>query len=320
MALGIGAQGAVGIAFEATTGTYVIPTKWFPYTSESLKYDQKTTWRRVIRGVADNLGEVQGFFGVEGDLEMELMEDALPYFLYVSRNSIVKSGATDFTYTTTPIHAGAAGKTGSAPLPKPSMTIHIERAGIVFAYVGCIVTSMEFSVKEGVPMMKFHILGFDEAVQTVGTKVYLATSVPFSPGQYNIQVPTATQVYDVDNFTFSVNDNGESQWRLSDRRRPEFHKFGEREVSCSMERDFDTRTEYDAFKALTSSTVQIDLTKSAVKKVTLKLTRSIRETYELGGTGAQGDLIRASVNFMGTYDSTTSKAYEIVVICQESIV
>lgn len=322
MALGIGAQGSVGIAFEVTPGTFVVPTKFWPYMNESLKYDQKTQWRRVIRGVADNLGEIAGFYAVEGDIEMELMEDALPYFLHVSRNLVVKTGAgPDYTYTTTPLHVGYACKTGAAnPLNKPAMSIYVERSGERFGYSGCVVTSMDFAVKEGVPTMKFHIIGLEEATVANQVEAYLATSVPFGPGLFNIQIPTATQVYDIDNYTYSVNDSGEAISRLSDRRRPEFIKFGERTVTLSTERDFDTRTEFDAFKALTTNAISLQVTKSAVKKVTLNIPRSVRETYEIGGTGSQGDLVRASVNFQSTYDTATSKAYEIIVICQENIV
>ena len=49
MAVGIGAGGYVGIAFETTYGTYVPPTKYFPIKSENLKFMQDTYWRRVVQ-------------------------------------------------------------------------------------------------------------------------------------------------------------------------------------------------------------------------------------------------------------------------------
>jgi hypothetical protein len=42
MALDIGASGEVGLAFEATVGTYVAPTKFIPVRNESLKRVQDT--------------------------------------------------------------------------------------------------------------------------------------------------------------------------------------------------------------------------------------------------------------------------------------
>ncbi len=318
MGYGIHAQGVLGIAFETTPGTYVAPTKSFPIISENLQYMQNTQWRRVIRGVADNVGAVSGFYNVQGEITMELMEDALPYFLQVSRNSVAKTGAGPYTYTTTPIHI-AAGAITSSGLPKNSMSITVLRNGQYHGFLGCVVTSIEFAVSNGIPTMKFGILGLDEATQSSFSPTFLATSIPFAPGQYSIEIPTSTQVFDVDNFTWTMDDNGSPQFRLSNVRKPQFIQFGQRNVSLKMDRDFVDRTELDAFKALTSNSVSIVLTKSANAKVTLKMAAAIRDDYSIDGLNDQGSLQRASVSWQGTYDTSTSKSYELIVICSENI-
>jgi len=316
MAVGIGAGGFMGIAFESTYGTYAAPTKYFPIKSESFKFMQDTYWRRVIRGnVVTWLGAADGFSHIEGEIEMELMEDALAHFLHATRNTVVKSGAgADKTYTTTPTAIAS-----SASLAK-TLSITMVRAGVTFGYVGCVVGKMSFSSDEtGVPMMTMTVVGSDEGSQTLPTPTWLATSTAFGAGMYSVEIPTATQVFDCDGFTFDVDDTPEPQFRLNNTRKARFIKFGERSVTCKITRDFDGRTEFDAFKALTSTSITIACTKSAVKKITFLLPNAIREAHDGPELTGQGDLIVADVNFNGAFDTATSKDYQITVICQEDI-
>lgn len=314
MSVGIGAGGFMGLAFESVYGTYTAPTKYFPIKSETFKFMQATYWRRVIRAnVVTWLGASDGFSHVEGDISMELMEDALPYFLYASRNTVAKSGAgADKTYTTTP--TAQARETGSR-----SLSITIVRAGVVFGYTGCIIGKMSFTVDTGVPQMTLSVVGSDETVQSLPTPTWLATSTAFGAGQYSVEIPTASQVFDCNGFTLDVDDNADPQFRLNSSRKATYIKFGERSVTLKTTRDFDGRTEYDAFKALTATSVTVSCTKSATKKVSFKLPNAIREAYDGPDLTGQGDLITADVNFNGAFDSATSKDYEIVVICQEDI-
>jgi hypothetical protein len=95
--------------------------------------------------------------------------------------------------------------------------------------------------------------------------------------------------------------------------------FGQREVTAKMSRDFQTRTEYDTFKALTPASVSFVWTKAANKKVTFKMAAATRETYDLDGLSDQGTLHMASIQWQGTFDVATSKAYEIICLSQENI-
>jgi hypothetical protein len=230
MAVGIHAQGFMGIAHESTQGTYIAPTKFFPIRSETLTYQQDTQWRRVIRGLADNLGAIKGNSHVEGNIVMELMEDALPYFLSA-----------------------------------------------------------------------------------------LATSIPFGADQWNVQIPTASQVFDVSDFSCNVNDNASPQYRLNNNTKAQFVTFGRREVTLKTTRDFNGRTEYDAFKALTAQSVTVAWSKGASASVTISLPNAIRETYDLDGLSDQGTLHMATVQWQGAYDGTTSKSVQLVVVCNENI-
>lgn len=314
MPFGIGATGIMGLAFETTANTYTAPTKFFPFRSESLHYAEEPVWRRVIKGNVDVNGVVPGNVHVEGDIEIDAMSDVVPYFLYAARTTVTKTGAaTPYTYAAVGKHTGQ-GTTGR------TLSVTVVRNGIVFGYTGLVVSSYRFTLDNGVLIMQMSLVGSDEAAQTTPTATFANQEV-FGAGQYNIQIPTATQIFDMDTFTLEVNDNAEPQYRLKNTGRgAQFIKFGERDVTLSTERDFDSRAEYDAFKALTANSVTIRATRDANNDITFLLPVAIKEAYEVSGNAGQGDLIRSSVTYRGTYDAATVlSGYKITVITPENI-
>lgn len=306
MTVGIGAGGILGFALESTPGTYVAPTKFVPINSESIKWMQETNWRRPIRQVAGVVGAVAGRGHVEGSIEMEAFEDVVPYFLDCARSSVVKTGSTNYTYTCTPT---------AAAVPTKTMSITIVRNGVTFGYVGCIVSSFTFTVDNDLLMFNVNMQGTSEATQSTPTPSWV-TTVPFGHGQYNIQIPTASQVFDCDGFEFTVEDNAEVQFRLKNTAGSQFSSFGERSVQLSTERDFQNRTEYDAFKALTSDAITILATKGANNSIQIDVPVAIKDTYEVGLSG-QGELIRASVAWQGVTDGA-GKDYQLTIKTQEN--
>jgi hypothetical protein len=68
MALGIGASGIAGVAFETVAGTYVAPTKYVPILNETLEYKESNIYRRPIRQSAAQIGVVPGDFNVTGTI------------------------------------------------------------------------------------------------------------------------------------------------------------------------------------------------------------------------------------------------------------
>lgn len=308
--LGTHAGGFIGIAFEATWGTAVAPTRFFPIKSESMSESHDNQKRRLIRGLADNLGHVLGPSSVAGDIEMELMEDVLPYFLYVSRNSIVKSGTGPWTYTCTPTHWGAQDQ---LPSTKKGMTITVVKNGEVFVYSGCVVSGLEIGVDSNIPSLKVSLVGKAEATGTLPTYTGLAGDVPFNATQYVIEIPTAAAIFDTTSFTFTLNDNAEAQFRLANQTAPQWIKWGEREVMLQVERDFNTRAEWDLYKSLTAQTVTVKCTRGASGSVAIKMANSYRDSYDIDGLSDQGSATMQSITYQGDYDSATSKAYEIIV-------
>lgn len=309
MAPGIGAAGIMGIALETVAGTYVAPTKFVPFMSESLTSVQSTIWRRPIRQSADIIGAVPGNFNVQGDVQIEGMEDVIPYFLHAGRHTLVKSGTTpNFTYTFTP---------SPAAIPTKTLSITVVRNGIVFGFVGCVVSTFTFTVEDGILMFNTSILGRDEAVQSAPTPTW-PTTVPFGAGQYSIEIPTSTPVLDTDNFEFSVENNAEAQFRLKNGSRgAQFIKYGERSATINFDRDFEARTDFDAFKALTAQSITVLATKGVNNSINLLSPVTIKDTYEVQNSG-QGDLVRASISY-NSVANTTGESYTIVVKTQEDM-
>lgn len=307
----IGASGFVGIALEDNSGEYEAPTKFFPIRSEGLQWTQDTFWRRVIRGTVDVIGAAPGTGNVEGDVEMELLDDVLPYFLLASRGILAKGGTDpDFEYEFTPSHGALAPNT---------LSITVVRAGEAFGYVGCVVGSHSFGVDNDVATYTPSIIGMaEESVAVPGAPVYREDDDPFGSGMWNIEVPQGSQIFDADNFSLDVNDNGTPENRLKDTLGAQFVAFGERDVELSLDRDFESRSEYNDFKALTSEHVRVSLEKSAGRRVEFNVPASIKDTYDVSLAGV-GDLVRASVTYRGTHAATVGGGFSILVETDEDI-
>lgn len=298
----------VNTAFAS--GNYTAPTKFFPFNSESLQYQQETQWRRPIRKTVDIIGAVPGNVHTEGDFEMEALEDVVVYFLLAARTAVVKAGASpNFTYTFTP--------TPDA-IPKKTLSFTIERVdGTVFAYTGCVVNSFRFTIADGLLMFNVSIMGRDEASAAVPVPTW-PTSTPFGAGMYSVEIPTGSAVTDADTFEFAIEDNAEPQYRLKNTGRgAEFIKYGERAATFTVERDFASRTDYDAFKAYTSQSLTIDAQRATNNKIIMLAPVAIKDTYEVG-LSSQGDLVRASIAYQNVIDGT-GKSYQVTVHTQENI-
>lgn len=289
-------------------GNYTAPTKYIPITSESLQQMEETVFRRPIRESADVIGAVAGNENVDGDIEMEALEDCIVYFLHTARATVTKSGAgPNYTYDYAPNANAITGRT---------LAITIVRSGEVFGYVGCSVTSFKFGIQDGLLTFACHIIATSEAVQSSPTSSW-PTTAPFGAGTYSIEIPTGTPVFDTDTFEWTVEDNGEAQFRLKNTGRgAQFVKLGERDITCTMGRDFTSRTDYDAFKAVTSQSMTLTASKGSNNLITLLTPSTVKESYELGLSG-QGDLNRANITYRSMLGSPS--AYKITVKTQEDI-
>lgn len=305
MAYGVGAQGTLGVEVEVTPGTYVAPTVFLPLLEESLQFTQVQIQRRPLRGIADMSGMLPGDRSVTGTIKVEVTHDTLPFILRAARATGVKTGAGPYTYTFTP---------NALVVPAKTLSITVVRNSVVFGYTGCVISSQKYSIDNGILVAEFGIVGRDEASQSAPTPTYTTTAPP-ATGQFQLQFATVTNT-EADTFELSIDDKAEPQFRLQggNVRTPVFVKYGEREVTASINRDFQDRTDYDAFKALTAQAIDLNCVQTATSaEVNFNVPTAIKDTYEIQGLKGQADLIRANITYQGVYDTVTSRAYQIVV-------
>lgn len=312
---GLAGCGFLGIGLETTSGTYVPPTKYIPLRSESLKYQQDTMWRRPIAQTVDITAAIPGNVHVEGDVEMEVTPDIAVYFHEIMRGAVVKTGAGPYSY----VFTGVCGATGVNTASGKTASITVVRNGQVFGYVGCLVGQAAYSVDNGALVGTYSIIGFNEASQTLPTPTW-GTAIPYGAGDLELQIPTATPIFDTEGFDLTINDNADPQYRMIaglPGRGARFVKFGEREVSMKVDRDFDTRADYDAFKIYTAQSITWTATKGT-EIMTFLMGAAIKDSYELGLSG-QADLIRASISYQGIR-AASGNAYQMTIATSENVV
>lgn len=311
MTIGLGGGGFIGVAYETVIGTYVAPAKFFPLKSEKLEYVTQKLFRRTIRQSVDTIGVVMGNTNIAGPISIEAFAEVLPYFLSASRNTVVKTVATPNVYTYTPSSAFQA--------PNKTLSITVVRDGVCHGFVGCVVADFKISVgTDAILMFDCNVVGLDEATQSVPASPVFPVTSPMGAGSYNVQLPTGAQVADVDTFALEVKDNAKPEWRLYTTRAPRFIGFGMREVTFTMERDFQDRTELDAFKLGTAQSTRVICTLDTNDIIQITCVAAVRDTYEISGLSGQGDIIRSSQTRQGMLDAGTGKAYEIIITTLEN--
>jgi len=306
---GIGAGGSIGIAFETVTGTYVAPTKFIPILSETLELKEMNNYRRPIRQSAAQIGVVAGDFDIEGTITMEATEDTCLYFADTSRALGVKSGSTpNFVYTYNPT---------SVAVPPRTMSITVIRNGVVFGYTGCCAVKQTYSVNNNLLQYDVDIIGLAEATQTAPGSFTWPTTVPYGPGSWVVSIPNGTPVFDLDTFSFEIDDAGQANYRLKNARGAQFVNFGERSVQMTGSRDFMDKTDYALFQAVTGQKITVLASNGANNTIQFDIFNAIKDVYQVPLSG-QGDLVRASITYQSVLDGAGSE-YDIIFKTQEVI-
>lgn len=310
MAVGIGATSVLGLAVESSRGTYVAPTKWVPIRSESLSVTQNITYRRNIQGTADPQMPFAGNLTISGDIEIECYPDVVPYLFKAMRTTETKTNPSYYQYVYTPT---------SGALSTSSLSFYIERNGVRFAYAGCCITGISFTINDGILVATASIQALSEATQSAASETY-ANNTPFSTGDYTVYVPNSSSITDLDNFTFGIEEGGEVNHRLNGSQNPASVTMGERTVSCQMDRDFDSRSDYDNFKSANNTSLKIlaDVGGGGTRQIQFEVPQVTMESYEVN-IGGVGELVRASVNYTGSYVSAATAAYTVTIRTNENI-
>ena len=309
MPAGLSGAGWLGFAFETTKGDFEDATQFVPILSESFRYAEDRYFSPQIRQQVMTSDVAQGYYHIEGDVEIEADVNYLPYLLYCTRHNIVKTGAGPFTYEFTPSTAGSTSTTAGANQRTASITI--VRNGIGFGYSGCTLGSLGFFVDTGVLKFRATLFGEqDNVVAAPPTPTWLAPSL-FGASAHSVYVAASAVAptfgaasVDFNGFEFTANHNPTAENRLVNDRAATYIAFHETEISVNTELDFVDKTEYDNFVATTQKAFRLESLKggasfaAATEAVRIDVMRGVYETYDVGLSGL-ADLIMAGVTIRG---------------------
>lgn len=252
---GLGAGGALGIALEtgAAPGTWVTPAVSVPILEETLTYNETRYYSEAIRNQTIANDVRQGYYHIQGTVRMEVDTRFLMYFLHSSRWGVVKTGTGPYVYTYTP------SATATVPSSNRTASITIVRNGAVFAYSGCQVTRMQFTVVGGILQATMDVLGTtDTASQTFTPSFSGVPRILSAPCHQIFLVDGATTsgaitvgsaINNFDGWTLDINDNGAVQNRIFNSRAAAFISYGITDLTVSTSLDFLDKTEYAHYLA-----------------------------------------------------------------------
>lgn len=180
---GLGAQLGVSVP-ESTFATYVAPTSFVEFTSESLKLEKeyiRTAGLRAGRLAQSENLHVATTRQVDGSVSFDAQNKGLGRWLNLLHGNVVTPGASNGgTYLQT--H-----NIGTTEPDGKSVTIQVGRPDVngtvrPFSYVGCKIAQAQFTLERGgVVTAEFTIDGADETTaQTLATATYVTDSTPFN--------------------------------------------------------------------------------------------------------------------------------------------
>lgn len=334
MAAGLGAGGAVGIALEtaAAPGTWVTPALWVPVTDETFTYNEDRYFSEAIRQQTISQAAKQGFYHIEGGLNMEVDTRSLPYFLHASRLGVTKTGAgTPWTYKYQPT-SGAV-----IPTTNRTLSVTILRNGVWFGYSGCVVGSFELTVDAGVLKLNItSLLGLaDIPSATIGTptptftspqllgaaahSIALGDNALATPAAGVTAMTGATVSTKFNGFTFTDNENAEAQNRITPTRAATYISFGITEAQVATQLDFDDKTDYNHFLATDSKRMQFISSNSANDKVVINIYNSVFDEYPVS-LGNWGDIIMADTVLRVLSSGGANPGFDINVVSTTDLV
>lgn len=322
MPAGLGGGGKVGIAFETVMGTYVAPTIFVPILDEALRYTEERYYSEQIRQQTIASDVKQGYYHVEGAINLEVDPTNFPYWMYASRHSITKTGAGPYVYKFVPSSAGSASTAASGAVPR-TLSITVVRNNVVFGYTGCVVGSYEFTIEDAVLRCSLDVLGLAEAVQSAPSPTWAAADLLGADAHHvyvaaSAVAPTfGAASIDFNGFTFRSNFNAEAQNRIVAARSASYISYGITEAEMESELDFIDRTEYDNFVNNVQRAIKLESVNggatfaAATSGIILQGNRVAYDAYDIGLEG-MGDLIMAG--FTGRIVGITGgDGYEIQV-------
>ena len=307
----VGSDAQFGFAEEAlwASGTPTI-SKFIPFLSESLQLERNIVTTDAIRGATARSIWREGAEKVGGDLSVEVQPAGM-YTLF--KHALGRawtagpSGSSHYHHKIYP----------SGTLPE-GLRLEIGRTGVSggnFLYKGCKVNQLTLNCSVGEPLTAtFSFLGKDEtATQTnPTTATSISTLNPLTFDEGAITVDGVSQ--EVAGFSITVNNNLiEDKGALGSRYRVAIPRSGFRDVTGSLNLEFDNLTLYNKYTAGTESALKLlftsdDLIGSQAYTLSVDCPRIVftGTTPNVGGP----ELIYYDMPFIALYDTTQGDGFK----------
>lgn len=252
----VGSNASFGYA-EETVWASGSPTiaEFLPFISESLKLERNIVATDAIRGNAARSLWRQGAERVGGDLNVEMQPtDEMGILLKHSLGRAETAGpsGTDSYYVHSIYPSGA--------LPA-GVKLQIDRDDKWFTYKGCKVNELSMECAVGDPLTAtFSFLGHSEtysATGTAATGISTLNPLTFDEGAFTMDGASA----EVQGFTLNINNNlEEDKGELGSRYRAAIPRSGFREVTGTLNMEFDDFTFYSKYVNGTEAAIALKFT------------------------------------------------------------
>jgi len=314
MPLASGLAGQWGFVDEVTYGTFVAPTRFLEFNSESVKLERERIESNGIRAGRRVLHRwAAGVQRVTGDIEFELAPQGTALLWKHILGGVSTTGAGPYTHTLTP--GDLAGK---------SMTVQIGRPDIggtvrSFSYLGCKVASAELSLEVNeFAMMTVSLYGaHEDTSQALATASYPTGLSPFVFTQGSLTL--AASAFDVKSASLSI-DNGLATDRhfiraTTPERPKEPLEADRRAITGTLTADFTDLTAYNRFVNGTEAALVFTLNAGAAAQTTITMNvRFDGETPDIGGA----ELLEQSLPFKAVSSTSDAAAITVAVINSDS--
>lgn len=249
MATGFGYNGWIGFATESTYGTYVAAQKFIEITKESIVPERKRLTRPSLRQISV-ANSYSGKRIVKGSFTAQFNVNGMEKLLYHALGTDSTSGTNPYT------HAYTCADT----LPT-GLSFHVNRdaanvgTGSAFKYMGCNISKLTLTQKMEEPLeITCDIIGQDWGVLNVETPTFPTVALLDYSQLGTFTVGGSTFV--ISDFEVSVeNALVSDRYYLGADKVRGLGRSGPRKVSGSFTKEFESLTEYNLFRNLTSSAI-----------------------------------------------------------------
>lgn len=307
-----GLDAQLGVAEESTVGTYVEPTRFVEFTSESMSMEVARIESDAIRAgrtIIDSDDWAVGGRTVGGTVEFDARTKDLGLWLKHGLGAVSTSGSGPYTHTFTPGDLFGKGLTVQVGRPDTGGTVR------PFSYTGCKVASLSLSASVGELLsVSADLIGQDETTaESLATASYTSASTLFT--FVHGAVTVAGSAAPCMSFDFQVS-NGlqDARHRLGSAVSTEQRQNARRTITLSAELDFENLTNYNRLASGAEAAVVLTFTSGTdVLTITLNA-RTDGTTPQVGSV----DEIPLNLEFVAVGDGSDADACTITLVNGQS--